>query len=546
MDSVAEPGVHTVVVKSSAQVGKTEFLNNIVGFHVDNDPAPIMVVQPTVDMGQAWSKDRLAPMLRDTPALQGKIADPKSRDSDNTILHKSFPGGHITISGANSAASLASRPIRILLQDEVDRYPASAGSEGDPVKLGDRRTETFWNAVKVRTSTPTVKGFSRIDDEFERSDKRFFNVQCEDCDGWQVLKWAQVVWPEGKPEEAVYACEHCGSLWDDVTRWRAVRGGEWRATAKFNGVAGFHIWAAYSPWVKLGDKATEFLQVKSKPDQLKTFVNTVLGETWEDEGEGVAETGLLARREPYGPESIPDDVVLVTAGVDTQNDRLEISVYGWGADQESWLLEHAVLRGDPGSPELWQELDDYLTDVFVRDDGRAMHVEAVAIDSGGHYTEAVYEFCSKRKRRRVWAIKGQSGPARTVWPTRASRTKKKRVDLFIVGVDAAKEILYSRLNKVHSPGPGYIHFPSDVDEEFFAQLTAEQVLTKYSRGRPVREWHAKRERNEALDCFVYAYAAMIGRGVDLNKRAAGAEDSDEKKTARQRPGRSRGGFAKAW
>jgi len=546
MDSVSEPGVHTVVVKASAQVGKTEFINNIVGYHVENDPAPMMVVQPTLSMAQAWSKDRLAPMIRDTPALHGKIEDAKSRDGDNTILHKSFPGGHITMSGANSPASLASRPIRILLQDEVDRYPASAGTEGDPVKLGDRRTETFWNARKIRTSTPTVKGVSRIDDEFQRSDKRFFNVQCEDCEGWQVLKWAGVVWPENRPEEAVYACEHCGSLWDDVTRWRAVSGGEWRATAEFNGVAGFHIWSAYSPWVKLGDKAREFLEAKSKPDQLKTFINTVLGEVWEDEGEGVAEVGLMNRREPYSAEAIPDGVVLITAGVDTQNDRLEVSVYGWGEGQESWLLEHAILKGDPGAPELWEELDDYLSDVFIRQDGRAMNIEATAIDSGGHYTEAVYDFCAKRKRKRVWAIKGQSGPARPVWPKRASRTKKKRVDLFIVGVDAAKEILYSRLNKIESPGAGYIHFPADVDDEFFAQLTAEQVLTKYRRGRPVREWHARRERNEALDCFVYSYAAMIGRGVDLDKRAAGHADAAEEKKPRRRPGRSRGGFAKNW
>jgi phage terminase large subunit GpA-like protein len=226
MDAVSDHSVHTVVVVSSAQVGKTETLSNIIGFHVAQDPAPMLLLQPTLEMGEAYSKDRLAPMVRDTPALKGTIKDPRSRDSGNTLLHKVFPGGHITIAGANSPASLASRPIRIVLADEVDRYPPSAGTEGDPVSLARKRSTTFWNRKTILTSTPTVKGISRIEAEWEISDKRRFHVTCTDCDHAQHLKWAQVKWPEGRPQEAAYVCEECGSIWEDAKRWTMLRKGK--------------------------------------------------------------------------------------------------------------------------------------------------------------------------------------------------------------------------------------------------------------------------------------------------------------------------------
>ena len=228
MDAINDPEVETVVVMSSAQVGKTEIILNVVGFHIDQDAAPILVVMPTLEMAQAWSKDRLAPMLRDTPALKNRVADSRTRDSGNTILHKTFPGGHLTASGANSPASLASRPVRIVLLDEVDRYPVRSGVEGDPVNLAFKRASTFWNRKRVMTSTPTIKGASRIEAAFEENDKRRYFVPCPDCDESQHLRWSQVQWPsepEHRPEEAVYVCEHCGSCWDDATRWRAVRAG---------------------------------------------------------------------------------------------------------------------------------------------------------------------------------------------------------------------------------------------------------------------------------------------------------------------------------
>jgi phage terminase large subunit GpA-like protein len=247
MDAMSDPAVDTVVFMSGAQIGKTELLLNGLGFYISHDPSPILVLQPTLEMAQAFSKDRLATMLRDTPCLKSKVRDPRSRDSGNTTLHKSFPGGHVTIAGSNSPSSLASRPIRIIFCDEIDRYPASAGSEGDPVSLARKRSATFHNRKCVLTSTPTIRGASRIETAYEQSDQRRYFVPCPDCGAQDSLKWANVCWPENRPREAVYVCQHCGSAWDDVARRRALQKGQWLATAPFNGVAGFHLSGHYSP-----------------------------------------------------------------------------------------------------------------------------------------------------------------------------------------------------------------------------------------------------------------------------------------------------------
>ena len=248
---------------SSSQCGKTEICNNLVGYHIAQDPSPILVVQPTLDMAQTWSKDRLAPMLRDSPTLSSLVKDPRSRDSGNTTLHKVFPGGHITACGANSPSSLASRPIRVVLCDEVDRYPVSAGSEGDPVSLAKKRAATFWNRKILLVSTPTNKGASRIEMAYEDSDKRRYYVNCPHCQEEQTLSWGQVKWDEGKPETAKYVCSHCGSLLDEAERIRSIKAGRWIATQEFNGIAGFHLSALYSPWTPLADGVRDFLEAKN-------------------------------------------------------------------------------------------------------------------------------------------------------------------------------------------------------------------------------------------------------------------------------------------
>lgn len=524
MDAISDPAVKEVWVQKSAQIGWTEILNNVVGFHVDQDPAPMLLVQPTLELAEAWSKDRLAPMIRDTPAITGKIADAKARDSGNTLLHKSFTGGRLTIAGANSPAGLASRPIRVVMFDEVDRFPASAGTEGDPISLGVKRARTFWNRKILAGSTPTVKGSSRIEIGFEQSDQRYYFVPCTHCGEFQRLIWANVRWPDGRPQEAAYVCQHCGVELTEADKPGMLAGGEWRGCKSFDGVAGFHISELYSPWSTWGEMAVSFLRAKRLPETLQTWINTSLGETWEDSGETVEAVGLMSRREPYTAENVPAGVRLVTLGTDVQDDRLECTFWGWGAEEEAWRLGHHVLRGDPGQSALWAEHDELLRARFSTDDGRQLTVEAVCVDSGGHFTESVYAYCARRKRQRVFAIKGAGGPGRLVWPRRPGRAKARSVDVWLIGVDTIKDVIYGRLKKVISPGPGYVHFDAETDDAWLEQLTSETVVTKQSQGRRVRMYRPRSLgiRQEALDCTVYAYAAMIARGgaALLGRRAA--------------------------
>jgi phage terminase large subunit GpA-like protein len=514
MDAVADPTIREIVVMKSAQVGWTEILLNVVGYFVDLDQSPILLVQPTVDMAAAFSKDRLAPMVRDTPALLGKIADARSRDSGNTTLHKTFPGGHITIGGANSPAGLASRPIRVALFDEVDRFPASAGTEGDPVALGKKRTTTFWNRKILMGSTPTIKGESRIEAAFELGDQRYYMVPCPHCDERQRLVWDNVRWDEGQPETAHYVCKHCGSILNDSDKMQMLRAGDFVASKPANGIASFHISELYSPWVTWAEMARSFLESKKLPETLQTWINTSLGETWEDRGETLEPQGLLARRESYTANSLPPGVLLLAQGTDVQDDRIECTVWGFGRDEEMWRVQHTVLKGDPGSNALWAEHDELLKRRFRTDDGRELVIEACAVDSGGHHTQRVYEYCSRRKKFRVWAIKGVAGQGRLVWPKKASRVGKTNSDLYPIGVDTIKDLIYGRLKRVTQPGPGYIHLDATTDEQAVEQITSETMVYRIVQGRRVRMWKPRSStvRNEQLDTLVYAYAAMVGRG----------------------------------
>ena len=506
MDTVADPTIETIVIMSSAQVGKTEIINNIVGYFIDQDPAPMMVLQPTVEMAKTWSHDRLAPMVRDTPALRNLIADNKSRASSNTLFHKSFPGGHITMTGANSPTGLASRPIRVVCCDEVSRYPQSAGAEGDPVNLIRKRTTTFWNRKIILTSTPTLKGICRIEAEFEVSDQRYFNVPCPHCGDSHRLRWSNVQWPDGEPAEAIMVCPKCGGVIEDKHKARMLRQGKWVAENPGGKIAGFHLNELYSPWRTFADVAEDFVEAKKNPETLKTWVNTSLGETWEESGETLNEHILAERKENYAIDAIPPEVLLLTAGADIQKDRIEVQIVGWGLDQECWVLDHQVIYGDPTQQQVWREFDEVLTTTY---DG--YKIAGVAVDSG-YLTEYVYQFTKPRSSRRVFAIKGQAGMGKPL-TTKPKPVGRIRAPMYTIGVDTAKRTIYSRL-KVDA-GPGRIHFAVDLDDEYFLQLTAEKMVTRYRKGFPIIEFVKTRDRNEALDCFAYAYAALDNLNVKL-------------------------------
>jgi phage terminase large subunit GpA-like protein len=514
MDAVSDPRYETVVLMTCAQIGKTELVNNVLGYHIHQDPCASLVVMPTVDMANAWSKDRLSPAIRDTPVLTRLIADPKSRDSGNTVLHKSFPGGRVTASGANSPASLASRPCRLILMDEVDRFPLSAGSEGDPVGLAKRRSATYYNRKIVLVSTPTETGSSRIAAAYEESDQRKYFVPCPHCGEHQVLKWSNVKWNDGDPSSAHYVCDECGSVWTELDRSRAIRRGEWRATAEAKGkVAGFHLNGIYSPWTRLEDAVQDFLTSKSDPMRLKTFVNTFLGETFDSErGEQLDEMDLMNRAEDWDGD-IPEEVLLITAGVDTQDDRLEVELIGWGRGEESYSLAYHTLYGDPSTAELWLRLDDVLKTPFIHPITGEMICRSACVDSGGHYTQQVYNYCRTRVGRRIFAIKGVGGEGRPI-VGRPSKSNIGKVNLFPVGVDTAKEVVMARL-RIKEPGEGYCHFPTGRSEEYYRMLTSEKRVVKYYKGRPKNEWVKTRTRNEALDCRVYGTAALSILNLNL-------------------------------
>ena len=552
MRAISDPSTETIVFMTGAQIGKTEIINNAIGYYISQDPSPILVVQPTLDMSKMWSNDRLAPMLRDTPALKNAVKDPRSRDSGNTLLQKSFVGGYIAMVGANSPAGLASRPVRCVFFDEVDRFPHSAGTEGDPIDLGRKRTSTFtYNRKIVMVSTPTNKGASRIELAYEESDQRQYYVPCHDCGHKQMLKWSQVQWEKDKPETANYICEGCGSVWDDADRYRAVRAGEWVAQNPDHKIAGFHLSGLYSPWTPLADAARDFLVAKKSPETLRVFVNTFLAETWEDEGITVGDVDFQSREDEWG-DAVPDDIVVVTAGIDVQDDRLELEIVGWGRDEESWSLDYKTLYGDPSTPHLWNDLDNILKAGYVTDSGRQLGIRAATIDSGGHYTQAVYNFVRPREGRRIFAIKGMGGEQRPL-VSRPTKNNIGKIKLFAIGTFPIKELIFSRL-KVQSEGAGFCHFPAGRSDEYYQQLAnSEKIVTKYQKGFPRRDFVKTRTRNEALDCRVYAYAALCILSLNINAVADRVVNAPEPETQPQpqqpnplarRP--RQGGFVNSW
>jgi phage terminase large subunit GpA-like protein len=418
MDAISDGAVESVVIMSSAQTGKTESLLCTVGYYIDQDPAPIMVVMPTERDAEAWSKDRFSPMARDTPCLSGRISDPKSRDGSNKILHKRFPGGHLTIVGANAPSGLASRPIRILLCDEVDRYPFSAGAEGDPVNLAKKRTVTFWNRKIALVSTPTIRGASRIETAYAESDQRQYWVPCPSCGTHQVLVWSQVRWEsvagghasgEHAPETARYHCAACDAAWSDAQRWAAIRRGEWRARAPFHGIAGFHLSEIYSSWVRLEAMVRAFLSARAAGDEaMKTFVNTSLGETWMETGEAPDWRRLADRREAWKPGTVPAGGLFLTAGADVQKDRIEVDVWAWGRGLESWLVEHLVIEGGPEHARAWDQLTALLGRTWPHAGGSELPIARLAIDTG-YEAPAVYAWARNQGFSQVAPVKGMEG-----------------------------------------------------------------------------------------------------------------------------------------
>ena len=524
MDSATDKHTEIVVMMTSSQIGKSEILLNIMGFYVDQEPAPQLMLQPTLEAAESFSKERIDPTFRYSPGLNNKLEEGQdgrgtARKSSTTIRMKHYPGGYIAMVGANSPAGLASRPIRVLLADEVDRYQST--KEGDPLKLAIQRTTNFYNRKIIMVSTPTIKGASQIEAWYLKSDQRQYFIPCPHCGHEHVWTWNDVKWQKddaGKvlPMTAVICCPKCGCVERGAYKPdpELLAKGRWKATNTESRIKGYHINSLCSPWVNLFSLVEEFVTARHNRDNngLMEFINLKLGEPWEERNtdEDLWEY-LHKRREYYKDETLPDGVLILTAGVDVQHDRLECSVYGWGIGKESWGIEHRVIWGSPESPDTWTQLDGFLQMQRCMENGTPLPIACTCVDSGdGAYTEIVYRYTKAREHLRVFSIKGRGGMD-TPFINKPTKNNRFGAYLFSLGVDSGKSLVMSRL-KIEDEGPGYVHYPRQqargFDENYFQQLTAEVLEQKFEKGAIKRNWKKIRERNEALDCCVYATAAL--------------------------------------
>ena len=512
MDAISSPGLKRVVLMTSAQIGKTEMLLNTIGYYSEHDPSPIMVVNPTDAMAQAFSKDRLAPMIRDTECLKEIYGMAKSRDTANTILHKQFPGGHITMIGANAPTNLASRPIRILLLDEVDRYPASAGTEGDPVDLADKRTTTFWNRKVVLVSTPTEKGVSRIEKEYLKSSQEEWCVQCPYCGKYTPFKWDNLDF-----KDMMMKCDYCEEKLSE-DEWKEQPGMFVAQNPSVTDIRGFHLNEMASPWKRWKDIKQAYLEaVKDKKEtgsdyKLRTWVNTSLGEPYEVMGAKADLKDLINRREKYTAE-LPKGVLLLTAAVDVQDDRLELEVCGWGAGYESWGITYEKLYGNLEKNFIWEELEAFLSKPFMFEDGQALNIACTFIDTGGHFTTQSYKWLKsmQQKKKMIFGIKGMGSNGIPLLHKKSTNNQYK-VPILILGVNAGKETVLERLY-ITEYGSGYCHFPENIDrgydQKYMKGLTSEQRLVKDVKGKPTVCWvKTPGARNEPFDLRNYNTAAV--------------------------------------
>ncbi|MBK5946044.1 phage tail protein [Rhodobacter veldkampii DSM 11550] len=520
----------------AAQVGATEAGNNWIGFVIHHAPGPMLAVLPTVEMAKRTSRGRIDPLIEDSPALKERVQPARSRDAGNSMLSKEFPGGILVLTGANSATGLRSMPARYVFLDEVDAYPASADEEGDPVTLAETRTTTFAHRRKVfMVSTPTIRGLSRIEREFEASDQRRYFVPCPHCGHRQWLQFERLRWDKGRPETAAYHCAGCERPIAEHHKTDMLARGEWRATALSDNPTsiGFHLSALYSPigWKSWEQIAREWLAAQGSDEMLRAARNTLLGETWVESGEAPDWQRLADRREALAAQ-VPMGGLFLTAGADVQKDRIEVDVWAWGRGLESWLVDHIVIPGGPDDPACWDKLTALLGQTWEHENGAFMTLAKLAIDTG-YESAAVYAWARAQGIAQVAPIKGLEGFNRAtpvsgptfVDATVNGRKLKRGARLWTVATATFKAETYRYL-RIERPADedtalgvatpaGTIHLPDWADSEWLKQLVAEQLVTiRNKRGYARQEWQKMRERNEALDTRIYARAAAWILGAD--------------------------------
>ena len=543
MNAFTQYKIWKIAVMSASQIGKSDIMNNVIGRYSHLAPAPIMMIQPTIEMAQDYSKSRIAPMIRDTKVLREIYRDVKTRETGNTILSKIFPGGRLIMGGANSPAGLASRPIKILLADEVDRFPDSAGTEGDPVDLAAKRMTTFWDKRLGLFSTPTIAGESRIEEEYLQGTQEEWQHECPNCGEYHLLTHRQmvtdhqtVVDKKGNKHTTVHSvkwrCPDCGfSYTEEQMRRAPQKFVAQNASALAKGVRSFFVNCWTSPWLTWAGVMQEWLEAEGDPEREKVVVNTRFGEPYERKGAFESTDKFLQRREPYGAE-LPDGVLILTAAVDVQDNRLEYEICGWGKGEECWGIKKGIILGVPENQEVWTALDEQLDREYRFKNGTGLIVPRTFIDSGGHYTKEVYAYSLRRLARQCFAVKGASTAGVPIIHKYAKVTtvRGRTIPLVLIGTDSGKQYVMDRLS-ISVPGPKYFHFPLDkqeneavseilwnrgYDDIYFRGLIAEQKVARKKNGRVVWQWEniAKDKRNEPLDLRVYNLACLYSMNVD--------------------------------
>lgn len=554
-DSMSDPEEERITVKKGMRVGYTKLINLAVCYYIAADPSSILLVQPTLGDAEGYNEDELDPMIQ-----QVRVVGRKIKPENNKILKKRYPGGSLTLVGANTGTGFRRLTVRVVIFDEMSAYPVDTGKDGDPVRQGIGRSFAAFNRKIISGSTPTISGICRIEKEFSRSDQRFYHISCPHCQHWHVLKWDNLKWTEGFPKDAHFICPSCKKKIEESHKRELVKNGQWRSLKRFHccdveqepkawdakgrpicdhcnhpfisGHAGFHIWAAYSDlanarWSKL---AAEWEEVKDIEEEKIVFTNTILGEAYAEEEEVVSWKDLYDRREEYGSEhgeTVPEGVRIILASVDTQDDRLEMTVAGFGDGQECWLLERKVFMGQPDNDDVQDQLTRALDQTYTHHDGFLMAIVGCAIDVQGHFYDTMLKYCAENSWRCIPIRGGSDYSSPAIKPP--TRTNIHKVPLYTLGVNNIKNTLSRRL-KYKNPGRMFIHFPlsNEFEADYFEQLTAESVVTKSKNGIFYRVFeNVKKARNEAWDMLVYLMALLWILNPDLSEYHRVEEESED-------------------
>jgi phage terminase large subunit GpA-like protein len=514
MDAYTDPAVETVVVMCSAQIGKTAIMLNVIGYFTHKDPSPILVVLPNIEVAKDFSTTRLSPMIRDSPVLKKIFGKKTSRSTSNTILAKEFPGGRIAIVGANAPSGLSSKPIRIVLMDEVRLFKPNI--DGNPIKQSTKRTTAFFNRKIGMFSTPGIQGECKITEWYEKSDMRKHYVPCPHCGHFQVMKFGNLKWKKDKDKKAIessirYECENqkCRKKISFKEKAKMILDGEWRAEKPLDKIAGFWINELSSPFRTWLEMIRDFEETKENREILRDFVNLSLGETWVEEGIEIGYDTLYDWREDYGKGvDIPEGGLILTGSCDVQKSYIQGEIVAWGVGQESWGVEEFYIQGDPTLQQTWDDLELKLKTVYKHKNGTLMQASCVTIDTG-YLTSEVYAFTKKFEIMRWFSTKGRSTTGSPIVPAKPSVVGRLKNKLFMIGTDTAKQLIYNRLLMKRKDGYGKMHFPMKYTEEYFKQLTAEKSVSKKDAyGYVKRVWKKLRPRNEVLDIRVGSLAAI--------------------------------------